>query len=72
MDKIQHPERLTEAQDILSSIRQKGYSLAQIAKMMQGRVSQRTLYRWINGKSIPQREIDLSALKQIKEMCCPS
>ena len=52
------------ASDCLERLSSMGYSMRDIEKLMNGRVSYRTLYRWFQGNSV-QRESDVLALKEL-------
>lgn len=52
------------ASDCLERLSSMGYSMRDIEKLMDGRVSYRTLYRWFQGNSV-QRESDVLALKDL-------
>jgi hypothetical protein len=39
-----------------------GYTCKDIEQGLDGRVSYRTLYRWMNGDSVPKRKKDVAAL----------
>ena len=58
------------AQEILKKLKNTGITLPQIERMLDNRVSQRTLYRWLNGKAQPQRKHDLDALKGLLDHVC--
>lgn len=55
------------AQEIIQSLQKKGFSLPQIVKMLENRVTSRTLYRWLNGDAKPQRKSDVAALQNLLE-----
>ena len=50
--------------DCLERLSSMGYSMRDVEKLMDGRVSYRTLYRWYQGNSV-QRESDVLALKEL-------
>ena len=49
------------AKDCLNRLTDLGYGMREISKMMEGRVSYRTLYRWYNNGPV-QRESDVVPL----------
>jgi len=56
------------AQEIIQSLQAKGFSLPQIVKLLENRVTSRTLYRWLKGDAKPQRQSDVDALKNLLEV----
>lgn len=52
------------ALECLERLSSMGYSMRDVEKLLDGRVSYRTLYRWFQGNSV-QRESDVLALKEL-------
>ena len=52
------------AKDCLTRLTEMGYGMRELSKMLEGRVSYRTLYRWNNDGPV-QRESDVIALKRL-------
>lgn len=50
------------ARELIKAICGLGYSCKDIEQHMDGRVTYRTLYRWMNGDSVPKRRTDVEAL----------
>jgi hypothetical protein len=50
------------ARELLRAINKMGYTCKDIEQGLDGRVSYRTLYRWMNGDSVPKRKKDVAAL----------
>jgi len=65
-----NPKTRPTAQIMVNQLCDLGFTLNKIAQMLGKRVSSRTLYRWKNGKAIPQRESDIEALQQVWRKCC--
>jgi transposase len=58
----------SQAQKIVSALMDRGYSAMQIADLLDGRVSWRTVYRWAKGESSPQRPSDAEALRSLESL----
>jgi len=58
----------SQAQRIVSELMDRGYSAMQIADLLDGRVSWRTVYRWAKGESVPQRPSDAEALRTLEAL----
>jgi len=58
----------TAAQTIVNTLMERGYSAMQIADLLDGRVSWRTVYRWAKGESVPQRPSDEDALRELERL----
>ena len=54
--------RRREVQGLITTLTDRGMTPQDIAAAMDDRVSSRTIYRWANGESIPQRRSDYAAL----------
>lgn len=54
-----------KAQALLRELTQAGVRLDLVAQALDGRVSRRTLYRWLKGDHGPQRRSDLTALQEV-------
>ena len=52
------------AKDCLNRLTEMGFGMRELSKMLEGRVSYRTLYRWYNNGPV-QRESDVIALKNL-------
>lgn len=61
-------ETPTSAQTIVTTLMERGYSATQIADLLAGRVSGRTIYRWARGEAKPQRPSDEDALKALEAL----
>jgi hypothetical protein len=48
-----------------------GYTPDQIVTLMDGRVTQRTVYRWGNGGSDPQNPLTLAKLEKLADRLAP-
>lgn len=59
---------LPKAQQIVSALMDRGYSAMQIADLLDGRVSWRTIYRWAKGEAKPQRPSDEEALRTLEAL----
>jgi hypothetical protein len=57
-----------KAQQIVSALMDRGYSAMQIADLLDGRVSWRTIYRWAKGEAKPQRPSDEEALRTLESL----
>lgn len=57
-----------KAQQIVSALMDRGYSAMQIADLLDGRVSWRTIYRWARGEAKPQRPSDEDALRTLEAL----
>lgn len=53
------------AQEVLSRLVAQGLTPDQISEKLEGRVSSRTIYRWIKGEFNPQNQSDLAALRAL-------
>jgi len=59
-------EQLAEtARELLSAMIKMGYSCQDLEKELDGRMSYRTLYRWLNKDSTPKRKNDVAALAML-------
>lgn len=58
----------SKAQQIVSALMDRGYSAMQIADLLDGRVSWRTIYRWARGEAKPQRPSDEDALRTLEAL----
>jgi hypothetical protein len=56
------------AQTIVTTLMERGYSAMQIADLLDGRVSWRTVYRWAKGECLPQRPSDEAALRELERL----
>jgi hypothetical protein len=56
------------AQQIVTTLMDRGYSAMQIADLLDGRVSWRTIYRWAKGEAKPQRPSDEEALRTLETL----
>ena len=54
-------------QDMIRRLKAKGLDPESIAKALGGRVSPRTIYRWLKGEHLPQNKSDLQALRELLE-----
>ncbi len=62
----QEYEQLAQtAKELIKAMCSMGYTCKDIEAGLDGRVSYRTLYRWLNGDSIPKRKKDIAALGQL-------
>lgn len=61
-------EPMPPAQQIVSALMDRGYSAMQIADLLDGRVSWRTIYRWAKGEAKPQRPSDEEALRTLETL----
>ena len=57
--------RAEDAQNLLKAMIEMGYSCTDIEKDLDGMVSYRTLYRWLEGSSKPKRARDVQELKSL-------
>ena len=58
-------ELKTRAQRCLLQLRKNGLTPKDIEQKINGQVSWRTLYRWMNGEKTPQRPYDVVVLEQL-------
>jgi len=61
-------ELASPAQQIVTALMDRGYSAMQIADLLDGRVSWRTIYRWAKGEARPQRASDEEALRTLEAL----
>jgi transposase len=61
-------ELASPAQQIVTALMDRGYSAMQIADLLDGRVSWRTIYRWAKGEAKPQRPSDEEALRELEAL----
>ena len=61
-------EPMPPAQQIVTTLMDRGYSAMQIADLLDGRVSWRTIYRWAKGEARPQRPSDEDALRTLEAL----
>lgn len=61
-------ETTNQAQQVVTTLMARGYSAMQIAELLDGRVSWRTVYRWAKGECIPQRPSDKDALLELERL----
>jgi hypothetical protein len=54
-----------EARDLVLALMQQGMSVQAVARLLDGRVSSRTVYRWSKGQCVPQQSSDLEALRRL-------
>lgn len=61
----------TTAKDLVQRLVQDAkMTPAEISEALDGRVSERTIYRWGNGDSSPQNSTDLIALEELTKARC--
>ena len=53
------------ARELIKAMSKMGYTCTDIEQDLDGRVSYRTLYRWMNGDSVPKRKQDVAALAKL-------
>ena len=58
-------EVIDGAKSLVERLRAAGYSPQQVARLMPGRVSSRTVYRWWKGDTLPQRASDMDELRRL-------
>jgi len=59
-------EQLGEtAKELLQGMLKMGHTCKDIENDLDGRVSYRTLYRWLSGASVPKRKQDVAALAKL-------
>lgn len=58
-------ERGTDAKSLLDELKQHGLGMETICEALEGRVSKRTIYRWVRGDTNPQRGADVDALREV-------
>jgi hypothetical protein len=57
---------LTQAQEYVHRLIKEGHlSPVEISELLNGRVSSRTIYRWLRGQSVPQNSSDFDALENL-------
>lgn len=56
---------LAEAKVLVERLNTAGYTPQQVALLMPGRVSSRTVYRWWKGHTTPQRTSDVEELRRL-------
>jgi len=65
MNKETLDARAEKAKELLVILTSKGLSIPQIAELMENGTDKRTLYRWLNGQSKPQRSQDIELLERL-------
>lgn len=63
--KEEYQQLAVTAKELIKTMVSMGYTCKDIEAGLDGRVSYRTLYRWMNGDSIPKRKKDVAALAQL-------
>lgn len=63
--KAEYEELGKTAQELIKLIVQMGYTCKDIENGLNGRVSYRTLYRWMGGTSLPKRKQDVIDLAKL-------
>lgn len=59
-------EQLAEtAKELLLGMQKMGFTCKDIENDLEGRVSYRTLYRWMSGSSVPKRKQDVAVLAKL-------
>lgn len=66
------PSTGAEARTLVERLRVAGYLPQQIARLLSGRVSSRTVYRWWKGDTVPQRASDVDELRKLVVMFVPT
>ena len=60
--KEEYAQLAETAKELIRAMTSMGYTCKDIEQGLDGRVSYRTLYRWLSGDSIPKRKQDVVAL----------
>ena len=63
-------ERLNRVQKAIKVLVSKGIDYRQMSVLLDGSVSTRTLYRWANGTTKPQRDSDVRNIERLSDKCC--
>ena len=66
------PLTFNSCQQLVTSLLQSGKTPAEISKLLDNRVSARTIYRWSKGESKPQQQGDLVALEKLVSSLLPA
>lgn len=62
-------ERLERVQTAMKELNKMGIDYSQMSVLLRGAISTRTLYRWANGETSPQRAIDVEKIEELTQKC---
>ena len=63
--KEEYQQLAETAKELIRAMSKMGYTCKDIEEGLDGRVSYRTLYRWLSGDSMPKRKQDVVALGKL-------
>lgn len=58
-------DRSVEAKGLIDQLKNRGMTPKDISEALDGRITRRTIYRWIKGDTVPQRSADVEALRSL-------